>query len=387
LTPTVRHGKLRSMTRARVTNESTAERSGADGTRRHGSGTLTRIENGHHAVTQLQRTAGNQAVVALLEQQAVQRHAGPTLPAEVEAAPGTGTGSGGPDYTALAKQIQNAIEGAGTDEDAVYRALEQCGRDPAKIAALAAAYQQVTGRGLEADIRGDFSGSELQRALKLMSGPNRQEQIEAAMRTTASGIWALKVIADHSIEVDWDYSGQGSFHQGGKVFLNKTLSVNAAAITMMHEAQHAQTFKTGKAANAKSLTRAEFVKAKIADEAEAVVRSIEGAAPMKQAGIDIAGSGLNAGLLTKYKTAYDKAAKELRDSNPDMAEAEIHQQARTKTRDGEVTNWFHDGTFVTSTGNITYSEHYGKIWDGQNTPPSPSPSPSESGVAPAGVAG
>jgi hypothetical protein len=133
------------------------------------------------------------------------------------------------------------------------------------------------------------------------------------------------------------------------------------------------------------MTRAEFVKAKIADEAEAVVRSIEGAAPMKQAGSDIAGSGLNAGLLTKYKTAYDKAAKELRDSNPDMAEAEIHAQARTKTRDGEVTNWFHDGTFVTSTGNISYSEHYGKIWDGQNTPPSPAPS--EGGATPVGVAG
>jgi hypothetical protein len=379
-----RCGKLRTMTRAHATSDSARERSGADRSRRHGSGTLTRVETDHQAVTQLQRTAGNRAVVDLMGTPAVQRHMAPTMPAEVEAAPGTGTGSGGADYTALAKQIQKAIEGVGTDEDAVYRALEQCGRDPAKVTALAAAYKAVTGRELEADIRDDFSGSELQRALKLMSGPNRQEQIEAVMRTTAAGIWALKVIADHSVDVDWEYTGQGSFHRGGKIFLNKTLSIDGAAIVMMHEAQHAQTFKTGKAADVAALTREAFVKAKIADEAEAVVRQIEGAEPMQKAGKSLAGSGITAALITKYNTEYAKAAKALREGDPELAEADVHAKARTQTRDGEVTNWFHDGTFVTSTGNITYSDHYGNYWDSQHKPPTPAPA--ESGVAPAGVA-
>jgi hypothetical protein len=361
---------------ARASQEPARERGDRDA--RHRRPALATTEGALDAVTRLQRTAGNRAVVTLLGLHTVQRHPGPTLAEEVETNPGTGTGSpapAGPDYPALARDIRDAIEGLGTDEDAVYGALAQCGRDPQKIAALAAEYQKLTGRGLEADIRDDFSGSELARALRLMRGPNRQEQIEAAMRTTTSGQWALKVIADHSVEVDWEYTGQGSFHRGGKIFLNKTLAPNGAAVTMMHEAQHALTYKTGKAADVEELTRAAYVKAKIADEAEAVVRSIEGAAPMQKAGVDITGGGITAGLITRYQTAYNAAAKALRDKNPDMDAAEVHRQARTTTRDGEITSWFHDGTFVTSTGNITYSEHYGKIWDDEHKPPADTPTP------------
>jgi hypothetical protein len=327
---------------------------------------------GSDLVAQLQAVAGNRAVAAMLEARAVQRHASPTLNAEVGAEPGTGTGTpapAGPDYVALAKQIQAAIEGLGTDEDAVYAALQQCDRDATKIAALSAAYLTQTGRALEADIRDDFSGSELKKAMALITPPNRQELIEAQMKTTDSGKWALEVISKNSITVDWEYTGTGSFHQGGKIFLNKTTPVVGAAIVMMHEAQHALTFKSGKAADAAKMTKAAYVAAKIADEAEAVVRSIEGAGPMSKAGADIAGSGLTASLITQYQEAHAAEAKKLKDADPKLSDAAAAATARTTVRDGKVTNWFHDGTFVTSTGSITYSEHYGRIWDGVNAPP------------------
>lgn len=323
-------------------------------------------------VAQLQGTVGNRAVATMLGRRALLRHVGPTAPEEVGAEPGTGTGTAapaGPDYAALAQQIKEAIEGLGTDEDKVYAALGACGRDAAKIAALQAAYLTLTSRSLESDIRDDFSGSELERAMKLMTAPNRQEQIEGEMKKTGSGKWALEVIEKHKVPVDWEYTGTGSFHQAGKIYLNKNTPPVAASITMMHEAQHALTFKTGKAADAAKLSREEYVKAKIADEAEAVVRSIEGAAPMVAAGADIAGSGLTAGLITKYQTAHKKAVDELKAATATMADDEAARQARTKTRDGTVTNWFHDGTFVTSTGSITYSEHYGKQWDAVHAPP------------------
>jgi hypothetical protein len=56
-----------------------------------------------------------------------------------------------------------------------------------------------------------------------------------------------------------------------------------------------------------------------------------------------------------------------------MSRAEINNRCRTHTRDTEVTSWFHDGTFVTSTGSITYSQHYGNAWDAAHNPPSPAP--------------
>ena len=79
-----------------------------------------------------------------------------------------------PDYAALAVQIRKAIVGWGTDEEAVYRALRQLGRDANKIARLEALYLAQFGDSLEDDIRGDFSGSELDEALVLISSTGLQ---------------------------------------------------------------------------------------------------------------------------------------------------------------------------------------------------------------------
>ena len=202
-----------------------------------------------------------------------------------------------------------------------------------------------------------------------MSAPSRQEQIEAQMRLTDSGKWALDVISKNSIPVDYEYVGTGSFHSAGKIYLNKTTPVVASSIVMMHEAQHALTFKSGKAADAAALTRSAFITAKIADESEAVVRAIEGAGPMSAAGADIAGSGLTSGLITQYQEALAAEIKKLKDADPTIADATAASQARTTVRDGKVNGWFYDGTFVTSTGPITYSEHYGNTWDSVHAPP------------------
>ena len=58
---------------------------------------------------------------------------------------------------------------------------------------------------------------------------------------------------------------------------------------MMHEAQHADTYKSGKQADRTKLGRAEYVKQSIADEAEAVVRQIEGLAVTTGLGVDMTG--------------------------------------------------------------------------------------------------
>ena len=71
-------------------------------------------------------------------------------------------------------QIRKAIVGWGTDEEAVYRALRQLGRDANKIARLEALYLAQFGDSLEDDIRGDFSGSELDEALVLISSTGLQ---------------------------------------------------------------------------------------------------------------------------------------------------------------------------------------------------------------------
>ena len=197
----------------------------------------------------------------------------------------------------------------------------------------------------------------------------RQKAIEDTLRASATGMWAMGVVTKWKIPIDYEFGGQGSFHQGGKIFINKTLGVGAAAITMMHEAQHADTFKSGKQADRTKLSRAEYIKQSIADEAEAVVRQIEGLAVTTSLGVDMAGSPITPGLKERYLKAFYLKRDELKAANPSMTTAEINAACRTSTRDGEVTNWFSDGTFVTSTDLNSYTDFYGKQWDDVNKAP------------------
>lgn len=72
------------------------------------------------------------------------------------------------DIDALCEQIHAAIDGWGTDEAAVFQALEAVQGDYDQIESLKSTYQTKYGTSLESDIRGDFSGRDLQRCLTLL---------------------------------------------------------------------------------------------------------------------------------------------------------------------------------------------------------------------------
>jgi len=93
------------------------------------------------------------------------------------------------------------------------------------------------------------------------------------------------------------------------------------------------------------------------------VRQIEGLAVTTSLGVDLTGAGVNEGLKQRYLTAFNTKRDELKSANPTMTTGEINRRCRAETRDGEVTKWFHDGTFVTSTNNNNYAVFYGNQWD------------------------
>ena len=286
-------------------------------------------------ITRLQRLAGNHAVNEVIGSLTVQRHLEATTPEEV----------GEPTV---------ATEAA---------------TGPAKEQSVEPAGGTGTGTG---------TGGRSTPAT-----PSRQAQVYAKLNTTDTGRWALGIIDKWSIPVDYNFAGVGSFHRAGKIFVNRSLSIDAATIVTMHEAQHANTFKSGLAADVESLGRAEFIRLKIADEAEAVVRQIEGSVPMVARGASLVGSGINQGLIDRYRAAFYRKRDALEVANPSLTRAQINAQCRTFTRDTEVTSWFHDGTFTTSTGGaagVTYSQHYGATWDGEHKSPSPSPAPVGAGA-------
>jgi uncharacterized protein DUF4157/annexin-like protein len=86
------------------------------------------------------------------------------------------------DYKRIADQIHEAIAGLGTDEEAVYRALQQLDRDPIAIGDLKRVYLKEYKVTLLDDIYDDFSGEELEYALQLlnMGTPGSKQRLEAS---------------------------------------------------------------------------------------------------------------------------------------------------------------------------------------------------------------
>ncbi len=67
----------------------------------------------------------------------------------------------------VARQLDDAMRGLGTDESAIFSALT--GRTEAERTAIKQAYERQTRRTLEADLRDELSGSELTEALMLLN--------------------------------------------------------------------------------------------------------------------------------------------------------------------------------------------------------------------------
>jgi hypothetical protein len=298
--------------------------------------------DGPRGLLALQRAAGNRAVTRLMARGVVQRHPGPTTDAEAEDASLTEAPGEEAAAPTTAETAAESATAAPVEEAAAPTTAEATSQPGTGTTG-------TTGAGLK--------------------GEARKKAIEDTLRASNTGTWAMAIIEKWKIPVDYEYAGQGSFHQGGKIYVNKSLGIGAAAITMMHEAQHADTFKSGKQADRTKLTRDVYIKQSIADEAEAVVRQIEGLAVTAGLGIDMAGVSISEDLKKRYLTAFYAKRDELKKSNPGMTTAEINAQCRTATRDGEVTKWFYDGTFVTSTDLNSYAVFYGLQWDEVNKTP------------------
>ena len=119
-------------------------------------------------VAQLQSTAGNRATAAAIRSGAV-----------VQRVISTGQAA------ALAERLYDAMEGLGTDEDAVYGALS--GRTPEDLDAIREAYYFAYNHTLLEDVNDDFSGDELARVMRLLEGrPAPGATATAAERETSA---------------------------------------------------------------------------------------------------------------------------------------------------------------------------------------------------------
>jgi hypothetical protein len=321
----------------------------------------------------LHQNVGNRAFTAATAPLRIQRHEGPTTNEEANAAgsnPATAE-SAGTEAAGGASTTDTAAASASTAQTSGASATgqEAAGQEAAgQEAAGSGATQTAAGNQSEVQPGTGTTGTGTTGTSGL-TGAARTKAIEDTLRASNTGTWALGIVEKWKVPVDYEYGGQGSYHQGGRIYINKTLGIGAAAVTLMHEAQHADTYKSGKGADIAKLSRDEYITKSIADEAEAVVRQIEGLAVTTGLGVDMTGNPITPALKDRYLKAFYKKRDELKAANPSMSTADINAACRTATRDGEVTNWFADGTFVTSTNNNSYKVFYGNQWDDAHKTP------------------
>ncbi|HEY6569139.1 MAG TPA: hypothetical protein VIZ22_02565 [Candidatus Limnocylindrales bacterium] len=137
-------------------------------------------------VVDLQATAGNRATVEALQRTPAGGTAGPGLTVQRAVSPDQAT--------QIARRLDDAMRGWGTDEEAIYGAL--AGRTAADMDEIRKAYKSVANKDLDAELRDELNDSELARVTQSMAPTADESTLTEGERATAATERA-KVTAVH----------------------------------------------------------------------------------------------------------------------------------------------------------------------------------------------
>jgi hypothetical protein len=182
-------------------------------------------------------------------------------------------------------------------------------------------------------------------------------KVKEVLEMTETGKEALKRKDDLGIPVEFK-AGGGSYHSAGKIVIDSDHAPQRAALSFVHEMNHAYWFKKGMQANITTETRAAYIDKKINEESEGVVKSIE--CKMELEGSKVSTTGLSYPLEAEYKAAYKKSYDDA------IAAKKSEADAKTGARIAglaAVKQGFIDGKVSTSTDGKSYPTYYGDAWD------------------------
>ena len=199
--------------------------------------------------------------------------------------------------------------------------------------------------------------------VKLTPEQQKLHDIKALLNKSATGRAALKTLDDNKVPVGFK-AGGGSYWNGKKIIIDQTQGTQDAALTLVHEANHARATLKGLSGNALTQTRAGYLKTMVNEEAVGTVRSIVAKRELVAAGVPITATFP---LESQYTTAYNTAAGALAKVNP-QASAAAQAIAGGKAGLTRVIQGFTKGEVVTSTNGQPYPTYYGSYWDALHPP-------------------
>jgi hypothetical protein len=184
---------------------------------------------------------------------------------------------------------------------------------------------------------------------KAMSG------LDAAPRSKEILDDIKKLRGDLAFPMKW--SNQGTFHSTGSIWLDRNKNYENWFAGMAHEIVHLHTFLAGKAADIKTMTREDFVKAKMEDEINSHAASY----------VALLQSGKETAPAKGYAEFRTHLKKELPKALDDKDWAAIETLAKKWLEERYKT----DASWTTSNTHENYYDYWGKAWDKQHAPKTP----------------
>ncbi len=190
-------------------------------------------------------------------------------------------------------------------------------------------------------------------------------QVRLVLDAIPSGQAALSLMDQYQVQVEFD-SGKGTYYlaSANTIVIDAGLEPMRAALSFVHEINHAKTWHEGQRANISALSVEEYARLRVEEEAEGVVKSIEAKMELQAAGLDV--SNLSYPLETAYQEAYQKARNAATVRERGISEVELKELGRAAGKEAVIAG-FVDGKVWTSHTLEPYADFYGKCWSKADT--------------------
>jgi hypothetical protein len=186
-------------------------------------------------------------------------------------------------------------------------------------------------------------------------------EIKKILDAIPTGKEAIAVLDKHKVKIKFDAAGGAEYDPStNSITVDSNESNAEAALTLVHELNHARYEKEGLGADAEKMSREDYVKGMVEEEAEGTVKSIEAKIELEGTKIDV--SKATFPMEKEYRKAYKKAVDAAKAKDPKTSEEDLKKVGRAAGK-ARVTKGFMDGEVVGSRSGKTYPAKYGEHWD------------------------
>lgn len=183
-------------------------------------------------------------------------------------------------------------------------------------------------------------------------------EMKTLLQSSPTGVAAMKYLEDQRLPVKFARGG-GSYWDGKQIVIDRSESSQEAALTLVHEINHARASRTGTSGDILRQPRATYVETMLNEEVKGTVDSIRAKNELFIAGTKVTATFP---LESEYNLAYKKAVEDLRKGNPRATDPQV-RAAGEKAGYDRVMQGFLNGEVVTSVNGAKYPAYYGGAWD------------------------